>query len=144
MIGPAVHDYCADGEDIHSEYTFIKDFVVKVKLLEDLKLPDTMKGLKRVDQPLANVILKWGRYVETMLKLLISIENCFEVSDKTLLDLWHVQVAQIQNLKEKHSVLLVQGQFNPDIARLYRALQKNMSGFTPKSRLAKKNEAMVG
>lgn len=63
----------------------------------------------------------------------MSIENSSEVSDETLLDLWHVHVAQIRYLQEEHSALLVQGQFNPDVARLYRTLQKNTSGFTPKS-----------
>lgn len=48
-IGPAVPDYCAAGEDIQSEYTCIKNSVVKVKLPADLKLPYTTRGVKRAN-----------------------------------------------------------------------------------------------
>lgn len=45
----------------------------------DLKLPDTTRGVKRADRPFASVIQKCGRYVDTTLKLLMSIENSSEV-----------------------------------------------------------------
>lgn len=130
-VGPTVHRLSAT-DDIQGEFNVIKDSVVKVKLSPDLKLTDTTRGVKRADQPFANVIQKCGRYAETTLKLLLTIDEA-EVSNDTLLDLWHVQLAQIRYLQEEFSSLLVQGQFNPDVARLYRTLQKNTSGFTPNS-----------
>lgn len=50
----------------------------------DLKLPDTTRGVKRADRPFASVIQKCVRYVDTTLKLLMSIENSSEVGDETL------------------------------------------------------------
>lgn len=58
----------------------------------DLKLPDTTRGVKLADQPFASVIQKCGRYVDTTLKLLMSIENSSEVGDETLSNLWQVHV----------------------------------------------------
>lgn len=43
------------------------------------------------------------------------------------------RVAHIRYLQEKHCPLLVQGQFNPEVVRLYRTLQKNTPGLAPKS-----------
>lgn len=42
------------------------------------------------------------------------------------------RVAHIRYLQEKHCPLLVQGQFNPEVVRLYRTLQKNTPGLAPK------------
>ena len=65
-------------------------------------------------------------------QLLLSVKDN-EVSDQILLDLWNVQVVQIRYLQEEYSSVLVQGQFNPEVARLFRTLQKNTSGFTPRA-----------
>lgn len=47
--------------------------------------------------------------------------------------LYLIQLAQIRYLQEEHAGLIVQGQFDRDTARLYKALQKNSSGLTPES-----------
>lgn len=120
------------SEDIQGEFSTIKDSVSRVKLSPDLRVSDSNRGIKRSDQPFANVVQKCGRYAETTLKLLLSI-NENRISDELLVDLWKVQVAQVRYLQEEHSSILVHGQFNPDVARLYRTLQKNTSGFSPRA-----------
>lgn len=42
------------------------------------------------------------------------------------------RVGHIRYLQEKDCPLLVQGQFNPEVVRLYRTLQKNTPGLAPK------------
>ena len=47
--------------------------------------------------------------------------------------LYLIQPAQIRYLQEEHAALIFHGQFDRDTARLFQALQKKSSVFTPES-----------
>lgn len=137
-VGPetisSAQQLLSSSDDTQGVFASIKDSVSKIKLPPALRLTDSTRGVKRNDQPFANVIQKCGRFAETSLKILLTIkEKDNRVSDDTLFELWQTQVAQIRFLQEELSSLLVQGQFNPEVTRLYRTLQKHTSGFTPES-----------
>ena len=52
---------------------------------------------------------------------------------KQLMEMWKVQVDQIRYVREEYSSILVQGQFDHEVVRLNRTLNKNTSGFSMKS-----------
>ena len=94
-----------------------------------MKLNDSRQGIKRTDQPLMNALAKCGRYCETGIKLLCSLEAGTELKQETLDNLFLIQYAQIKYLQEEYAALLVNGQFDASTAKIFRSLQKNTSGF---------------
>lgn len=95
-IGPPVPDYSANGEDIYSAYTStcIKDSVVKNNFTANLSSP-TQRRRQTGESAIRQCNPKVWTLRRDNVKMLMSIENSSEVSDETLLDLWHVQVAPI-------------------------------------------------
>jgi hypothetical protein len=119
--------------DVQGEFQSIKDSVNSVKLPSDLKVSDTRQGIKLDDQGHSAVVNKCARFAETTLKLLWQIDNANNMTQEYMQQLYLIQLAQIRYLQEEHAGLIVQGQFDRDTARLFRALQRNSSGFTPES-----------
>ena len=115
--------------DTQGEFQTLKDNLSKVKLPADVKLNDSRQGIKRTDQPLMNALAKCGRYCEIGIKLLCSLEAGTELKQETLDNLFLIQYAQIKYLQEEYAALLVNGQFDASIAKIFRSLQKNTSGF---------------
>ena len=115
--------------DTQGEFQTLKDSLSKVKLPADVKLNDSRQGIKRTDQPLMNALAKCGRYCETGIKLLCSLEAGTEFKQETLDNLFLIQYAQIKYLQEEYAALLVNGQFDASTAKIFRSLQKNTSGF---------------
>lgn len=77
-----------------------------------------------------NVITKCGRYCETAIKLLATIDGAGGRVDQQSLDnLFLIQHAQIKYLQEEFAALLVNGQFDTTTAKIFRSLQRNTSGF---------------
>ena len=64
------------------------------------------------------------------LKLLFSISSTADDNRNILNQLWKVQLAHTCYLQE-HDALLIQGQFNPEVLRHFRSMQKNTLGFIP-------------
>ena len=102
--------------DTQGEFQTLKDSLSKVKLPADLNFNDSQQGIKRTDQP------KCGRYCETGIKLLCSLEAGTELKQETLDNLFLIQYAQIKYLQEEYAALLVNRQFDDSTA-------KNTSGF---------------
>ena len=119
-------------EDIQSEFAAVKDTLTKVKLPADLRLCDSRQGIRRSDQTTYNILARCGRYAETSIKLLSSI-NEGNIDEDSVQQLFTIQLAQIRYLQEEYSALVVQSQFDDSTARIFRSLQKNTSGLTPEA-----------
>ena len=70
----------AQGENIpdkqlQNKYRAIKDSVQKVRIPNDFKSNDSNKGIKRTEQSKAAVVNTCSGYSETLLKILLSIDN---------------------------------------------------------------------
>lgn len=107
--------------DLQGEFHAIKDSVQSVRLPADLHLNDSRSGIKRSDQPLATVVRKSARYVETSLKLLTELNNR-AIRQDDVQKLFEVQVAHIRYLQEEQAAILVGSQFSEDTAKLFRAV----------------------
>ncbi len=129
--------------DVQGEFQTIRDTVNNVKLPADLKVPDSKQGIKREDQQHSAVVAKCARYAETTLKLLFQAGEPANVTEDTLIRLYHVQLAQVRYLQEEHASLIVQGQFDRNTARLYRTLQRNTSAFNEESLATLRNATTI-
>ena len=85
--------------DTQGEFQTLKDSLIKVKLTADMKLNDSRQGIKQTNQPLMNALAKCGRYFETGIKLLCSLEAGTELKQETLDNLFLIQYAQIKYLQ---------------------------------------------
>ena len=88
--------------------------------------------MKRDQQVTYGIITKCADFSETALKLMLSL-NLDNIQESDLRDLWMIHFAQLRYLQEEYSHLLVQGRFDrvdPTIAKLFRSMQKQTSGFT--------------
>lgn len=128
-LGPTFQEEDGAAEnDIQGEYAAIRDSVQRVKLPPDLRLHDGAKqGIKRADQPLANVLIKGARYLETALKILASEPR---MRDDTLDNVSKVTLAHLKYIQDEYATLLVQGTFDPVTTRLFKTLQRNNSPFS--------------
>lgn len=128
---PPLQGATSQQPDLQAEFQTLKDSLNKVKIPAELKLNDSRQGIKRSDQPLLNVITKCGRYCETAIKLLATIDGSGRnpVDQQTLDNLFLIQQAQIKYLQEEFAALLVNGQFDTSTAKIFRSLQRNTSGF---------------
>jgi len=124
-LGPVDQYYVA--EDIQSEFAAIKDTLTKVKLPANLRLCESRQGIQRSDQTAFNILSRFGRYAETTIKLLSTIDE-EKIDEQSLQKLFSVQLAQIRYLQEEYSALVVQSQFYNSTARIFRSLQENTSG----------------
>ncbi|XP_052260746.1 plexin-B1-like [Dreissena polymorpha] len=115
--------------DLQGDFQALRDTLSKVKLPAEVRLNDSRQGIKRADQPLMNVLSKCGRYCETGIQILCTLEAGTELDQKTLDNLFLIQHAQIKFLQEEFAALLVGGQFDASTAKIFRSLQKNTSGF---------------
>jgi hypothetical protein len=115
--------------DLQAEFQSLKDSLSKVKIPAELRLNDSRQGIKRSDQPLLNVIVKCGRYCETGIKLLGTLEAGSSLDQETLDNLFLIHHAQVKYLQEEFAALLVNGQFDTSTAKIFRSLQRNTSGF---------------
>ena len=112
--------------EIQEKINVIKSSVDKVILPTHLKLHDFISGIKREDQPVLNVVGKYGRYIETALKLISDTE---EAKDVDIGKIAIVLVANLKFLQNEFAVLLVKGHFHNNTSQLFRFLQKSNSGF---------------
>jgi len=121
-------------QDIQGEFQSIRDALSRVKLPAELKLNDySRQGIRRNDQPLLNVISKCGRFNETFIKLLTTIDPGSKISQQTLDQLFVIAHAQCKYLQDEYASLIVSNQFDNNTSRLFRTLQRNTSGLNPAS-----------
>ena len=121
-----------DIGDIQSTFQNIKDNIQGIRLPNDHKLQDSRSGIKRQDQTAFNNLSKCGRYVETGLKLLFKLKEPPEDPNVAAIfqDIYVVLLANLRYLQDEYSALLVSGTVNQETARIFRALNRNTSGFT--------------
>lgn len=132
---PTGFDFGTAGNiQVQEEYQAIKDSVQGIKLAADLKVSESRQGVKREDTAHANVISKCSKFAETSMKLLIQADKkpmTEEYKNEFLYKIYAIQLAQLRYLQEEHASIIVQGQFDKDTAKLFRALQRNTAEFPP-------------
>lgn len=135
-IGPVPTTYLNSADlrgnlgNVQERFNVIKSTVDKVVLPTALKLHDSRSGIKKDDQPTLNVISKCARYIETALKLL---SECEEGKPANLDPVVVSLVANIRYLQDEFAALLVKGRFDNSTSQLFRALQRDNSGFDSQS-----------
>ena len=117
----------SEADELQEQFNSLKSSLDRVILPPLYKLHDSRSGVKREDQPALNILSKCGRYVETCLKFLGSVDTDRPVD---LEPLTTVLLANIKYLQDEYAALLVKGKFDNNTAQLFRSLQKNNSGFT--------------
>ena len=60
--------------DVQSEYERLKDSLIKVTIPKDYKVNDSAKGINKEGKPTLALISKCGRFAETGLKVLASLQ----------------------------------------------------------------------
>lgn len=116
--------------DLQAEFGAIRDAVGKVKLPADHRLNDQKRGIKRKDQLTLQVLSRSARYVETSFKLLGTMSPDKTLSNEEYDHLYHVQLAHMRFLQDEYAALVVQNNFGPDTAQMFRSIQQNTSGLT--------------
>jgi len=120
-------------QDIQGEFQALKDSLTRIQLPADLKLNDSRQGICRNDQGTLSVIAKCGRFSETLVKLLTTLDADKPLSQVTIEQLFLIAHAQTCFLQDEYASLIVNNQFDSGTAKLFRALQKNTSGLNPSS-----------
>ena len=115
---------------VQDEYQSIKDKVSSVKIPQELRVGTSKTGIKREDQNTANIIANCAKYVETTLKLLWNLDE--EASQDELLEIFNVQKAQIDYLRQEHSSLVVAGQFGAKTSQLFKNLSRGTTNLDDK------------
>lgn len=117
------------GQDIQQEYLSLADTVNRVKLVPELRLNDrgTVKTSLRSH---LNTVKRCGKYAETTLKLLSTLE-AGNVTERDLSELHLCAHAQILYLQDEVANLLAESRYGTDTAGVFRDLQTNTSVFTP-------------
>ena len=108
---PQVNTVTSSGNvtTVQDEYQSIKDKVSGVKIPPELRVGTSKAGIRRDDQNTANVIASSARYVESTIKFLWELDG--SPSQQDLVDLFTIQKAHIDYLRQEHSALVVAGQF---------------------------------
>ena len=144
---PTGIDFGTTGNiQVQEEYQAIRDSVQSIKLPADLKVSDSKQGVKREDTLHAFVVSKCAKFAETSMKLLIQADKrpiTEEYKNEFLYKIYAIQLAQLRYLQEEHASLIVQGQFDKDTSKLFRALQRNTSDFTPSAVLTLQHAAAI-
>ena len=93
---------------VQDEYKGIKDKVASVKIPQELRCGTSKAGIRREDSNAANIISNCAKYVETTIKLLWSLDE--EPTKEELIEVFQIQKAHIDYLRQEHSALLVSSQ----------------------------------
>ena len=122
-------------QDIQGEFQALRDSLTRIQLPADLKLNDSRQGIRKNDQPVLNVITRCGKYNETLMKLLTTIDPDTNggLSQVVIEQLFLIAYAQTKFLQDEFASLVVNNHFDSGTARLFRALQKNTSGLNQES-----------
>ena len=124
--------------DIQGRAKAIHDSLRSVIIPSELRLNDSRghSGIRKNDQPTANIISKCAYFCETALKLLGTLSTD-TVSETNLQDLHTILHAQIEYLQDEYSTLFIQGTFPADcVTRFYKNFNKGTSALLPRHRKA--------
>ena len=105
---------------IQDEFQAIRDKTAGVKIPTELRVGTSKLGIKKEDNNTANLIANSAKYVETCIKLLWDMED--GASADQLTELFTVQKAHIDYLRQEHSSLVVAGQFGQKTSKLFKNL----------------------
>ena len=128
-----------DTQSVESDYQRIKASVQSFRLPAELSLQEARQGIKREDIPMFNVLAKSARFSETILKL------CAQATEDNQLqaeEVFSVACASIKYLQDEYAALVVNSSFDPNVSKLFRALQKN-TGFSQETMEQLKNAATI-
>lgn len=115
--------------DVESDYLNVKDSVCNVRLPDNLRVKDTRSGIKQKEMVSYNLVSKSARYVETSLKVIANLKD--NVSTDQLQDLFTIQVAHLEYLKNQYASIVVRsGDHSERTQRLFAQLQNNSSGLS--------------
>ena len=110
---------------VQDEYQSIKDKLSNVKIPAELRVGTSKTGIRREDNTAANIISSSAKYVETTIKLLWNLEN--NITADNLVELFNIQKAHIEYLRQEHSSLVVTGQFGSKTSQLFKSLARGTS-----------------
>jgi hypothetical protein len=118
------------SEEVQAAYDSIHHRLQQKKLHAALVLNQSDKtGFKREDQPTRAIIGKAAQYNETLLKLVIDLEDG-QCSEEVLNEIATISVALQYYLKSEYAGLLVKGQFGLATGRMFRQLQRHSTAFS--------------
>ncbi len=125
--GPSATNSAASGNDLESQYwTLVKDVKFKdIRLGSGDILKDNHKGFKKEHKPVANILSRSARYVETGLKVLSICELSPEVEDLVV-----VLRAHLDFLKTEYGCLVVANDNSKEVAQNYRRIKGGTTGMS--------------
>ena len=115
---------------VQDEFSSIKDKYNAVKIPQELRVGNSRNGIKREDNVAAKIIVNSAKYVETSLKLLWNLDETASKND--LIELFNIQKAHVDYLREEHSALVVAGQFGVKTSQLFRNLSRGNTNLDDK------------
>ena len=115
-------------QDVTGDYNALKASLASLKIPQALQVPTDKTGIRKSDKPAHNLILKIGRYTETIIKIIQS--PIYDVPDQRLSDVLTTTTALIETLQEEAAALIVQGTFDEGVSKFFRSLQRSNS-FSP-------------
>lgn len=115
---------------VQDEFNSIKDKVTSVKLPPELRVGNSRAGIKRDDTNAANIIANSAKFAETTIKLLWNIEDV--IDKNTIHEIFNVQKAHIDYLRQEHSALVVNGQFGQKTSQLFKNLSRGTTNLDDK------------
>ena len=123
-------DPVARVDSIQDEYQGIKDKVATIKIPQELRCGTSKAGIRREDSNAANIIANCAKYVETTIKLLWSLDE--EPTQEELIEVFQIQKAHIDYLRQEHSALLVSSQFGGKTSQLFKNLSRGTTNLDEK------------
>ena len=120
--------------DLKPRFEAIKNSVGKVVLDSDWCLPDSKQGIASGDRELAAILSRSAKFVETELKLMQVMQECYHDDTKVAdtLDQVHLtQRAHMRYLQEEFSSLQVGGQFGPQAKSVFKSIRRSTTVYTP-------------
>ena len=118
------------NNSVQDEYQGIKDKVANVKIPQELRCGTSKAGIRREDSNAANIISNCAKYVETTIKLLWSLDE--EPTQEELIEVFQIQKAHIDYLRQEHSALLVSSQFGGKTSQLFKNLSRGTTNLDEK------------
>ena len=110
----------ASTDSVEADYQRIRSSVQSIRLPADLTLQESRQGIKKEDLSAFNIIAKSARFSATLLKLCASHDKTPTNTE----DIFCIAYAKRKFLQDEYAALVVNFSFDPNVAKLFRALQK--------------------
>ena len=122
----------SSATELLEEFVVIKDSLKHLRLPKEVKSQLRKDSIKREGQTSYAIITKCIDFAETTIRLLMRLSPKQELQPEQIYEFWIIQMCQIRYLQDEFANLQVQGRFDkldPNIAGIFRSLQKQTSGF---------------